>query len=249
MPSTLVTHVGDTITWTLSGFHNRTGNAVADFTIIDMPGRGLNFSMGRMPAFTNGAGVTYDIRYRVAGSNQWNILMQGVSASAPFTFGLPQPGNVYYTEIRFDFGTVPASFGLGNTIALDFIVGNNAPNNVLINDFFVSFNNNSTQGQSPQTPIVIPRPPTNGNLVGDGDRYIELDDNNVPQGEWTWNPDDNRWVFNPFNPPTQVGRLPQTGSEHAVYWIGSLVLLMMTGGLGSLIFVKANKKKKRAKYN
>ena len=243
IPSAMVTNVGGTIDWTLSGFHNRTGGAVNDFTIIDMPGRGLNFSSGSMPAFANGAGVTYDIRYRVAGSSQWRTLVTGVNAAAPFTFSLPQPGNIHYTEIRFDFGTVPANFGLGNTIILTFVVGSGAPNNTLVNDFMVSHNRGTTHGQSPHTPTVVPpRPPTNGTLVPDGNGYIELDDNNVPQGNWEWR-EGNGWAFTPFpNTPVPLGPLPQTGNESLIYWISAIVSLMASGGLIALIMAKKKKK-------
>jgi len=243
-------YVGDTIDWTLYGFHNRTGQTVDDFTIIDMPGRGLNFTTGSMPAFTNGAGVTYDIRYRVAGSTQWRTLTTGVNAAAPFTFTLPQPGTLRYTEIRFDFGTVPANFGLDNTIVLTFIVCDDAPNNTLINDFMMSHNRGSTPGESPYRPIVIiPPPNVNGNhtLVpnGNGDGYYELDGDNIPLGQWTWNGNNNQWQFGPLQRPATMGLLPQTGNDNFVYWIGSAITLMLAGGFASLIVMKASKNKKR----
>jgi len=117
-PDRMLVSVGETINWTLRGFHNPVDGTVADFTIIDMPGRGLNFQSGRLPAFTNGEGVTYDIRYIVTGSDQWRTHATGVDASRPFTFSLPQPGNLHYTDIGIFFGDVPAGFGLGNEIVL-----------------------------------------------------------------------------------------------------------------------------------
>jgi len=173
-PDRMVTHVGETINWTLRGFHNPTGNTVANFTLVDTPGRGLNFRTGSLPAFTNGAGITYEIRYTVAGSNQWNVLISGVDASRPFTFSLPQPGNRQYTAIGFFFGTVPAGFALGNEITLTFVVGNNAPNNMLVNNFWISYDNIRRDGESPDIPIVI-IPPNN-------DDYLDLGDGNVPMG-------------------------------------------------------------------
>jgi len=245
-------YVGDTIDWTLFGFHNRTGETVHGFTIVDMPGRGLNFASGSMPAFTNGTGITYDIQYRVSGSTQWHTLIQGVNAAAPFTFSLPQPGNLHYSQIRFVFGTVPANFALGNTIVLTFIVGDDAPNNTLINHFIVSHNGGNTPGESPYRPIVIiPPPNVNGNhtLVpnGNGDGYYELDGDNIPLGQWTWNGNSNQWQFGPLQRPATVGLLPQTGNDNLVYWIGSAIALALTGGLGSLIYVKASKTKTRPK--
>jgi LPXTG-motif cell wall-anchored protein len=208
----MVTFVGDTIHWTLSGIHNPANSAVTDFSIIDVPGVGLNFASAILPAFTNGAGVTYDVRYRVAGSTQWRTHAQGVNAAAPFTFSLPQPGNLRYTEIRFDFGTVPAGFGLGNEIVVTFRVGNNAPNNTLVNNFIVAHNNISTHGDSPYRPIVVPPA---------GDNTFGLGDGNAP-----------------------LGRLPQTGINSMVFWLGALVNITAIVGLGTLIYLRKNKKRK-----
>jgi len=155
-PDRMVVSPGETINWTLRGFHNPTGEEVADFTIIDRPGLGLNFQSGSLPAFTNGAGITYEIRYTVAGSNQWRVHATGIDASQPFTFSLPQPGDLYYTNIGFFFGNVPADFALGNQIVLTFVVGDNAPNNTLINSFAVGFNSIEREGYSPYRPIVTP---------------------------------------------------------------------------------------------
>ena len=224
-PSTLVTHVGDTITWTLSGIHNRTGNEATAFTIVDMPGVGLNFVSGSLPAFTHGQGVTYDIRYRVAGSNQWRTLVQGINAASPFYFELPQPGNLHYTDIRFDFGTVPVNFGLGNEIILRFVVGDNAPNNTLVNHFIVGYSGNNSQGESPHTPVVVPPPFVNGGgTVTIVDDLMDMDGGNIP-----------------------LGFMPQTGNEAWVYWIGSAISFALISGLASMIFMKANKNKIRPK--
>jgi len=154
-PDRMVTRIGETISWTLRGFHNRSGEAVSNFTVIDMPGRGLNFQSGSLPAFTGGAGITYEIRYRVFGNNTWHVHQTGIDASQPFTFNLPQPGNLYYTEIGFFFGDVPADFGLGNQIVMTFRVGAGAPNNMLQNDFVVRYGNIERPGGSPNDPIVV----------------------------------------------------------------------------------------------
>ena len=153
-PSSMTAYVGDTISWTLHGFQNPTDSTVTNFAIIDRPGLGLNFQSGSIPAFNNGAGITYDIRYRVYGSNEWHTHATGINANAPFAFDLPQPGDLYYTHIGLFFGTVPAGFGLGNEIVYTFVVGDNAPNNVLVNDFFIVFNNIEQPGSSPDRPIV-----------------------------------------------------------------------------------------------
>ncbi|MCL2353560.1 MAG: InlB B-repeat-containing protein, partial [Defluviitaleaceae bacterium] len=149
---------GQTINWTLQGFHNPTGYPVANFAIIDTPGVGLNFQSGSLPAFTNGTGITYDIRYRIAGDNTWHTHIAGVDAAAPFSFSLPQTGSLHYTYIGLFFGDVPAGFGASNEIVLTFIVGSYAPNNLLINNFAIMFNNITIPGETPDNPPTLLRP-------------------------------------------------------------------------------------------
>jgi len=161
-PSDTQVHVGESISWTLQGFHNRTGAALSDFTIADMPGLGLFLTSVSVPALHNGQGVTYDILYKLYGSDETHVLARGVDASSPFAATLPQPGNLYYTEIRFVFGTVPANFGLGNGIVLDFIAGDNAPNSRLINHFIVFHNGGNMLSNSSYDPLVITTMPATG---------------------------------------------------------------------------------------
>ena len=237
--------VGGTISWTLHGFHNRTGAAVTDFAIVDMPGVGLNFVSGSLPAFANSQDVTYDIRYMVQGSNTWNTLISGVDASAPFNFTLPQPGNVHYTDIGLFFGTVPAYFGLGNTITFTFVAGDSAPNNELVNHFIVMHGNIVTDGDSPYRPRLRP-PLTNGNtLMPNGNGYIELDGNNTPLGQWTWNNQANRWDFTQLNnAPVPMGRLPQTGLSTATLWFAAILNIVLIGGIGTLCMMKMKKRRR-----
>ncbi|MCL1788118.1 MAG: S-layer homology domain-containing protein, partial [Defluviitaleaceae bacterium] len=96
------------------------------------------------------------IRYRIAGSSAWHVHATGVDASLPFNFSLPQPGTLHYTDIGLFFGDVPAGFAVGNEIVYTFIVGADAPNNVLINRFFITYNDREVEGDSPDRPVVIP---------------------------------------------------------------------------------------------
>jgi len=167
-PDRTVVRVGETINWTLSGFHNYTGGEVTNFTIVDMPGRGLNFQSGSLPAFANGEGITYEIRYRIYGSNEWRIHATGIDASRPFNFSLPQPGNLYYTDIGFFFGNVPTNFAINNQIVLTFVVGADAPNGELVNRFFLLYSNVEREGGSPETPIIEPDDSITGSGNGNG---------------------------------------------------------------------------------
>jgi len=156
-PDRTVVRVGEPISWTLRGFNNPTGQAaVTNFAVIDVPSRGLNFSHGSTPAFTNGQGIVFDIRYRVYGSAEWRTHAAGLSATQPHEFSLPQPGDLYYTHIGLFFGDVPVGFALGDEIVLTFIVGADAPDNELVNRFFIMYSNNQREGASPYRPTVIP---------------------------------------------------------------------------------------------
>jgi|GEM_PF-3110507 len=164
-PDRTAVRIGEAINWTLRGFHNYTGETATDFTIVDIPGRGQNFVSGRLPAFTNGAGITFDIRYTVYGSNEWRNHATGVDAGQPFEFFLPQPGNVFYTNIGFFFGDVPADFGYGDQIILTFLVGHGAPNNVLVNRFVVMHGEYEREGNGTAivtSDIIIPDVPVSG---------------------------------------------------------------------------------------
>ena len=184
-PDRMVVNPGETINWTLRGFHNRSGGTVSDFTVVDIPGVGLNFRSASIPAFTNGEGITYEVRYTVAGSNEWRTYRTDIDASRPFSFSLPQPGNLHYTNIALFFGNVPADFALGNEIVMTFTVGNNAPNNTLINRFVVRYDNTEREGNSPNNPTVTP--PTEsgaggssgGSAGNDGDSPKTGDDRNI----------------------------------------------------------------------
>jgi len=215
MPDRLFVSVGEIINWTLRGFHNPIGGEVADFAIIDIPGLGLNFQSGSIPAFANGAGITYEIRYRVAGSNVWFVHATGIDASQPFTFNLPQPGNLHYTEIGLFFGNVPAGFGLGNEIVLGFITGDNAPNNTLINRFLIRFYDIELEGDSPERPIVV----TPGTTP--------------PPGRGT--------TQQPVPTPLP-GQLPQTGLDSRVMQLFAGLALSALVSIAAVVIIRKHKK-------
>ena len=193
-PDRMQVSVGETINWTLVGFHNPTDEEVAEFTIVDMPGLGLNFQSARLPAFNNGEGITYDIMYRVAGGSGWNTHTTNVDASRPFAFSLPQPGDLHYTEIGLFFGDVPVEFGLGDEIIMTFIVGNNAPGNMLINRFFLRYDYIEIMGGIRLPPIVI-QPIVPGMPGYDDDDYYD-----IPYGyetDWWYLDEYGYWRFIP----------------------------------------------------
>ena len=192
LPDRTTTQIGDTISWTLKGFHNPTNYGVTNFAIVDTPGRGLNFQSGRLPAFTVGSGITYDIFYSVDGDDTWRTYRYGVDASRPYSFSLPQDGNTFYSGIKFYFGDVPVGFGLGNEIVMTFVVGYGAPNNQLVNRFFLLYNENEKEGKNPDKPTVLSpdnyaatngeASEYNGYYAIHDSEYFEIGGPNVPLG-------------------------------------------------------------------
>ena len=192
LPDRTTTQIGDTINWTLKGFHNPTDFGVTNFAIVDTPGLGLNFQSGRLPAFTNGSGITYDIFYSVYYDDTWRTHRTGVDASRPYNFNLPQDGSTFYSGIKFCFGDVPVGFGLGNEIVLTFVVGYGAPNNELINRFFLLYNEKEIEGKNPDKPTVLfpgggngidsEAPEDDGYYAVHDSEYFEIGDSSVPLG-------------------------------------------------------------------
>jgi len=172
IPDRVTVNVGEIINWTLRGFHNPTDNAVTNFAIVDMPSVGLNFQSGSIPAFHNGAGITYDIRYRVAGSNEWHTYISGVDASRPFNFTLSQTGDVHYTAIELFFGNVPADFGRGNEIVFTFRVTDEVRGNTLINELLIRYDNVELEGYGYVNLGVLFSPIHEAYLVGFPDGTI-----------------------------------------------------------------------------
>jgi uncharacterized repeat protein (TIGR02543 family)/uncharacterized repeat protein (TIGR01451 family) len=217
-PDRTTARAGETINWTLRGFHNRTGGAVSNFSVVDIPGQGLNFQSATIPAFSNSAGVTYEIRYTIAGSNTWHVYRSEIDASRPFNFSLPQSGSQHYTNIMLFFGDVPANFGLGNEIVMTFVVGDNAPNNELVNRFIVRHSNVELEGGSPERPTVSPPATSTPQTPQECDSDQNPPNNN--QNDGTNNVSDGNDV---------TEKAPQTSASMSiVLWI-SLAILSLCG--------------------
>jgi fimbrial isopeptide formation D2 family protein len=63
-------------------------------------------------------------------------------------------------------------------------------------------------GKDPNVPPVTTMPENNLVPTGDG-VFVELDENNVPLGEWHWDDPTQQWIFDAYPP---LGDLPQTGT-------------------------------------
>ena len=75
-----------------------------------------------------------------------------------------------------------------------------------------------------------PQPQNGGSMVeGEDGDYIELDEMGTPLGQWHYDTDEGKWIFDPYTPLSQ---LPQTGlHEVAPYVILMLGLMMVIAGL------------------
>lgn len=132
-PNVKSVSAGETVGYTFASFGNRWPHEVQRYSITDKPDRGLDFVSASLPAFAQGSGVAYDVVYYTSGGAEV-VLYSGVSAASAFSFTAPAlaPGE-YITAIELDFGTVPAGFGVGDTIDMTFKVWDNPPAKTLTN--------------------------------------------------------------------------------------------------------------------
>ena len=96
----------------------------------------------------------------------------------------------------------------------------------------------SVPGSNDQSQAPTPTAPGN-NLVQDGDTWIEFDDMGVPLGTWSWDNDNDMWIFDDMNVPliafgagggyVSFAAMPQTGlagnlSQLIIGLLGSIAL-------------------------
>ena len=96
-------------------------------------------------------------------------------------------------------------------------------------------------------------PPSNGNQIiqsDDGEFWIELDDQGVSLGTWTWDEDEKMWIFDPqvplgFFTPLGVASLPQTGvsSSFAIFIVVAVSSFAIALSAGLIITRTVLKKK------
>ena len=111
------------ITLTLTNFGNPINNSIADYSIISRQAQGLKFISGDIPAFTRGSGLFYTISYRTNLNDSNRVLESHIPASRPFTLFPPALGSgEMIIEISIAFDTIPAGFGLNDTITYNFAV-------------------------------------------------------------------------------------------------------------------------------
>lgn len=133
---------GDTVDYTISGFHNRHNETVTNYSIIDYIPKGLEFEKAQFPAFTKGKGYTYTVSYK---SNKGvKVLHKNVDASKSFTVQAPTLANGEVMEqFIVKFSQVPEGFGVNDKIVYTFRVQNNPPTTELKNKAGVGYSFNS----------------------------------------------------------------------------------------------------------
>ena len=130
---------GQKVVYTFTGFGNKWPVSLEKYTISDKPDKGLDFVSAELPAFTNGAGITYDIVY-FTNLNGKQVLHAGVPADKAFSFTAPAlKSGEYITALTLDFGTVPAGFAVGDTMKMTFKVWDNPPSQTLTNIGILSY--------------------------------------------------------------------------------------------------------------
>ena len=121
-PSKEEVYVGDTVVYTFANFGNSHSFSVDNYEIFDYPEKGLNLVSVKLPAFSNGSGVVYDVLYKTNLSD-WKVLAGGVDASGSLEVNTPSLGSgEYITGIKVNFGSVPVGFANDNVIDFTFKV-------------------------------------------------------------------------------------------------------------------------------
>lgn len=130
---------GETVDYTFTGFGNSWPVELEEYGIADVPDKGLDFISAQLPAFTKGAGVTYDVVYRTNYQGT-TTLHSRVPADQAFSFSAPVlSSGEYLTSIAFRFGTVPAGFAVGDSMNMTFKVWDNPPSETLTNIGILSY--------------------------------------------------------------------------------------------------------------
>jgi len=110
------------VEFTVGNIGNASSGDVRRFRIISNPSSGLQFVSGTIPAFTNGYGLFYTVKYRTNMTNPPRIMANNIRADRSFSLLPPQlmSGEII-TEIIIEFDTVPAGFRMDDTIIYRFI--------------------------------------------------------------------------------------------------------------------------------
>ena len=107
---------------------------------------------------------------------------------------------------------------------------------------------NRSTPENPETPYVpggnnpdIPPVPTvpGNRLTPDGDGWIELDENDVPQGRWQWDNEKLEWIFDDDVP---LANIPQTGDNSMSSY---LFFLMGVSIIGVSEIIRCGRRKLR----
>lgn len=136
---------GEVVSYSFKGMANSFGTTVERYSLADKPDKGLDFVSASLPAFAHASGVTYDVVY-YSSMNGRTTLHTGVSAAKPFEVVAPElEEGEYITAIAFNFGLVPAGFGVGNEVVMSFKVWDKPPALDLTNIGILSYRINGIE--------------------------------------------------------------------------------------------------------
>ncbi len=139
LPDKVKVNHGDLVNYTLSGIGNPYASVVTDFRIGDIVPEGIEFTTGKIPAFTQGSGLTYNIVYK----NQDGIektIAKNVDANAAYSFNAPTlAAGESIKELILVFGQVPVDFGKDNSLVYTFKVTATTPGTIITNKAYLSF--------------------------------------------------------------------------------------------------------------
>jgi len=141
LPNVRRVRPGEVVTYTFSDFGNNWGIPLEQYTIMDRPDRGIDIIAVRLPAFTEGRGVTYTISYYTeSGDTRRNVLAANRSASQAFGIDMPPLRNGdFITMLEIEFDMVPPGFAVGDTLQIDFRIWDRPPARSLRNIGLLSY--------------------------------------------------------------------------------------------------------------
>jgi len=115
----------DILEFILSGAGNPVNRNIRQFRIINRLSVGLQFLSGEIPAFTNGQGLVYTVKYRTNMTDSLRVMASNVPADSTFSLSPPQLNNgEYIIEIIIEFDTAPAGLRMDDTIIYRFTASN-----------------------------------------------------------------------------------------------------------------------------
>ena len=171
----------------------------------------------------NKAPTAYERKPADDGVYETNILLgEGEGKwTAPFTQGYNNYDISYVNVAPINISNLPPAQQIDNGAGTDTDTDTGTGN-----DNVIDIDIDTEPDTDPGITQVKPFPPGDGDhLVPDGDRYIKVDDDGTPLGEWHWDDDLKLWIFDEYAP---LGDIPRTGDMKipGIYYIVFIIALL-----------------------